>query len=316
MKKIIRFLLVIAIAASCLCVNAAAEIAPASVPANPGPFKVNNGKGETVKITMVGDENFSFNMDMKSYVVLWDSDDVLRYLMKTGNGFFLGDVVTNEFSAFTDDFVNHDTVDSGTWLKAMEYIKSLRNSIADTKKIKFDDVKTTDWFYDSVKYVVQKGIMSGTKDNCFEPDKPLTREMLAAILYNIEGQPENEGKTSFEDVKENQWYTKAIAWAEKNGIMQGRENSIFGLGESVTREQMAAVLYRYSKYKNCETAVTVTNNTFNDSGSVSEYAKEAVAWAEQNGIMTGYDNNFNPQAETSRAQSASVMARFLQRCIK
>lgn len=140
--------------------------------------------------------------------------------------------------------------------------------------------------------------------------------MLAEILYNIEGRPENDGKTTFSDVKEGQWYSKAIAWAEKNKIVSGYNNELFGLGKNITREQMAAILYRYSKYKNYDTTVTLAEGGFEDFADVSDYAKEAVLWAKENGIITGFNNYLNPKGSALRSQAASIMARFAQKFIK
>lgn len=115
--------------------------------------------------------------------------------------------------------------------------------------VAFSDVSESDWFYKGVSYVVENGMMNGVGENQFAPNAPLTREMLAVVLYNMEKQPESTGVNPFADVKADMWYTDAIVWANANGIVAGYDDSTFGLGDSITREQLAAILYRYAQMK-------------------------------------------------------------------
>lgn len=182
--------------------------------------------------------------------------------------------------------------------------------------ITFSDVKESDWFYKGVSYVVENGMMNGVGDNQFAPNAPLTREMLAVVLYNMEKQPESTGVNPFADVKADMWYTDAIVWANANGIVAGYDDSTFGLGDSITREQLAAILYRYAQLKGYDVTEKADLTGYTDSTSISSYAVEAMQWANANGIVNGMtETTLAPQGTATRAQVATMLMNFCENVV-
>lgn len=174
----------------------------------------------------------------------------------------------------------------------------------------FSDVKENDWFYDSVQYVYEKGMMVGTGANTFSPNETTTRGMVVAILHRLEGTPDAD-EVDFVDVPAGKWYANAVAWASANGIVFGYGNGLFGPDDAITREQMAAILYRYVQYKNYAAEITGDVSTFNDGSKVSTYAIEAMNWAVGFGLIVGVgDNTLVPTDGATRAQVAGIMTRF------
>jgi len=179
--------------------------------------------------------------------------------------------------------------------------------------ITFSDVKESDWFYKGVSYVVENGMMNGVGDNQFAPNAPLTREMLAVVLYNMKKQPESTGVNPFADVKADMWYTDAIVWANANGIVAGYDDSTFGLGDSITREQLATILYRYAQLKGYDVTEKTDLTGYADSTAISGYAVEAMQWANANGIVNGMtETTLAPQGTATRAQVATMLMNFCE----
>ncbi len=179
--------------------------------------------------------------------------------------------------------------------------------------ITFSDVKESDWFYKGVSYVVENSMMNGVGDNQFAPNAPLTREMLAVVLYNMEKQPESTGVNPFADVKADMWYTDAIVWANANGIVAGYDDSTFGLGDSITREQLATILYRYAQLKGYDVTEKADLTGYTDSTAISGYAVEAMQWANANGIVNGMtETTLAPQGTATRAQVATMLMNFCE----
>jgi len=175
---------------------------------------------------------------------------------------------------------------------------------------RFRDVKTTDWFYEAVEYVAQNNMMSGTAANIFSPNQTTTRGMIVTILHRMEGEPTTTG-TTFSDVAKGQWYTNAVAWASANDIVTGYGGGIFGPNDAITREQMAAILYRYAQHKGYETGASGNITSFSDGGKVSSYAVQAMKWAVGSGLISGVSNNtLSPQGGATRAQAATILMRF------
>ena len=182
--------------------------------------------------------------------------------------------------------------------------------------ITFSDVKESDWFYKGVSYVVENGMMNGVGENQFAPNAPLTREMLAVVLYNMEKQPESTGVNPFADVKADMWYTDAIVWANANGIVAGYDDSTFGLGDSITREQLAAILYRYAQMKGYDVTEKADLTGYADSAPISGYAVEAMQWANANGIVNGMTaTTLAPQGTATRAQVATMLMNFCENVV-
>lgn len=182
--------------------------------------------------------------------------------------------------------------------------------------VAFSDVSESDWFYKGVSYVVENGMMNGVGENQFAPNAPLTREMLAVVLYNMEKQPESTGVNPFADVKADMWYTDAIVWANANGIVAGYDDSTFGLGDSITREQLAAILYRYAQMKGYNVTEKADLTGYADSAAISGYAVEAMQWANANGIVNGMTaTTLAPQGTATRAQVATMLMSFCENVV-
>lgn len=182
--------------------------------------------------------------------------------------------------------------------------------------VAFSDVSESDWFYKGVSYVVENGMMNGVGENQFAPNAPLTREMLAVVLYNMEKQPESTGVNPFADVKADMWYTDAIVWANANGIVAGYDDSTFGLGDSITREQLAAILYRHAQMKGYDVTEKADLTGYADSAAISGYAVEAMQWANANGIVNGMTaTTLAPQGTATRAQVATMLMSFCENVV-
>lgn len=184
------------------------------------------------------------------------------------------------------------------------------NVFAANSNVLFTDVKETDWFYDAVGYVYKNGMMSGTGNNQFSPNVTTTRGMIVTILYRLEGSPA-VSSASFDDVAAGEYYANGVYWAAANGIVSGYGNGQFGPNDPITREQMAAILYRYAQHKEYETAVSEDVSSFTDGASVSSYAVEPMNWAVGTGLLSGVGNNMiNPTGNATRAEAATILTRY------
>ena len=174
----------------------------------------------------------------------------------------------------------------------------------------FNDVFENDWFADDVKYVVDKKLMNGTGNDMFSPNGKTTRGQAVTILYRLAGSPSASGN-SFSDIKSSDWYYKAAEWASKNGIASGYGNGKFGPNDTLNREQLATMLYRYAQFKKMNTTTSGGLSKFSDSGSVSGYALDAMSWAVSKGLISGTsDGKLTPGATATRAQLAAILHRF------
>ncbi len=179
--------------------------------------------------------------------------------------------------------------------------------------IDFEDVSKDSWYYDAVKYVVNSGLMSGTDDTLFSPGSPTSRGMLVTVLYRLEGSPAVSSDQPFSDVPSHWYYFDAIIWASSNGIIDGYGEGLFGPNDSITREQLAAIFYRYAKYKGIDISVSPAVSMFKDCDDIYSYALEPVNWAVQAGLLEGVENNLLlPKGTATRAQFATVLVRFCQ----
>lgn len=182
----------------------------------------------------------------------------------------------------------------------------------------FKDVKESDWYYESVKAASEKGLMNGISAEEFGPDGNVTRAMFVTVLYRMQNQPEVEGGAKFTDIESGSWYEKAVIWASANGIVNGVTETEFSPNANITREQMAAMVYRYAKF-NGEgfTGLWAFPLDFADAASINEYAYEALCWCTMKGIINGMgDNTLAPQGNSTRAQSAAVFIRTLDALVK
>ena len=175
----------------------------------------------------------------------------------------------------------------------------------------FADIHKNDWFYDSVKYAYENDLMKGVSNTEFAPDSDVTRAMFVTVIYRMEKEPQTAA-AAFIDIESGSYYEKAVAWANANGIVSGVSQEHFAPNESITREQMAAIIYRYAAFKGYD--ITTSGSTaYTDNSDISDYAKNAVIWAAEKSIMTGNtDGSFAPKANTTRAQAAVVFMRMLE----
>lgn len=181
----------------------------------------------------------------------------------------------------------------------------------------FGDVKSADWFYNDVKYVYEKGMMAGTAADVFAPNATTTRAMIVTILYRQEGSPAVTGTSAFVDVPAGQWYTDAVNWAAANQIVKGTSATTFAPNDSITREQMAAILYRYAQYKGYDVTKKADLSGYSDNGQVSAYAKDALAWANAAKLINGVTNTtLAPQGNATRAQVSAILHRFCDGVVK
>ena len=179
-------------------------------------------------------------------------------------------------------------------------------------KLPFTDVSTSDWFYSDVMFVYENGLFSGTDSRSFSPNASMTRAMLVTVLYRLEGEPVGTGSSSFSDVRSGSYYEKAVAWAAANGIVTGTGSTSFSPDAKVTREQLAAILYRYAQYKKLDTDAGAKLDSFSDAGNVSGYASEALSWAVSEGLINGASGRLMPKGDATRAQVAAILHRFVE----
>ena len=177
----------------------------------------------------------------------------------------------------------------------------------------FTDVKQDDWFYNDVMFVSDKKIMTGTGENEFSPHATLNRAMMITILYRISGDTSVYEKNIFNDVEKNSWYENAVKWGYENKIVSGTGETTFAPMDNLTREQLCVMLYNYTKHVGVKTEFA-TLSSFADNETVSDWARDAVAWAVQEKIITGKGNNtLAPGDSASRAEAAAVIRRYAEK---
>lgn len=176
----------------------------------------------------------------------------------------------------------------------------------------FTDVASGAWYYDAVSFVYKRGLMSGTGDNLFSPNVTTSRGMIVTILYRLDGSP-SASSAGFTDVTSGQWYTDAVNWAAANDIVAGYGNGLFGPNDTVTREQMAVILYRYAQYKGYDTSASNSLNGYTDVGGVSSWALTAMQWANAEGLINGTSSTtLSPTSGATRAEVAQILMRFCE----
>ncbi len=176
----------------------------------------------------------------------------------------------------------------------------------------FTDVKEGDWFHDAVRYVYDNGLMDGVGDGQFAPNATTNRAMVVTILHRLAGEPDVSGDVGFADVESGLWYSNAVLWAAEKGIVNGISETEFAPSGDLTREQLAAILYRYAACQGYDVSQRADLSGFGDASSISGYAQEALSWAHAQGLVLGFeDGSLRPQGTASRAQIAAVLMRFL-----
>ena len=179
---------------------------------------------------------------------------------------------------------------------------------------KFTDVSASQWYHEAVDYAVVNGLFAGTSDTAFTPNGEMTRGMLVTVLWRMAGKPEAKAAAAFRDVDADQYYAVAVAWAKENGIVAGTSDTTFSPNAKITREQMASILYRYAKLNGMDVTKTADLASFPDADKVSAYAEEALAWAVENGLVSGTLRGgkayLDPTGNATRAQVASILMRY------
>ena len=178
----------------------------------------------------------------------------------------------------------------------------------------FTDISEKDWFYGDVMFVYENGLMLGTSKTLFSPHETSMRGMMATILWRMEGSPVPKGKNSFTDVEAGKWYADAITWTAENGIFAGYGKDKFGPDNPITREQLAAIFYRYADYKGYDLTVKGDLDKFKDADKITDYAKTAMQWAVGSGLVKGKSGNLlDPQGTATRAEIAAMLHRFIEK---
>ena len=176
----------------------------------------------------------------------------------------------------------------------------------------FSDVDKETWYAEGVHWASVNGVMNGVGGGLFDPNGSISRAMLVTMLWRLEQEPETEYDMSFDDVPEDAWYTGAVRWAAANGIVDGYSPERFGPNDSVSREQLATILWRYARNKGAETALESSANlkTYMDAERISPWADEGMRWAVSRGLITGVDNErLSPETDATRAQVATILMR-------
>lgn len=199
---------------------------------------------------------------------------------------------------------------SRVWVEA---VFAASDEETDTSALPFLDIPAGAWYESAVRYVYEKHMMSGTGEAMFSPDLATTRAMIVTILYRLEGSPAASNAPAFTDVTDGQWYSSAIAWAATNNIVGGYGGGLFGPNDTITREQMAAILHRYAQYKGYDVTATADLSGYVDAGSVSTWAQGAMQWANGAGLITGNSaTTLNPLGAATRAEVATILMRFCE----
>ena len=179
------------------------------------------------------------------------------------------------------------------------------------EKLPFTDVPENAWYYDAVAYAYKNEWMNGTTGTTFAPGITTSRAMIVTILHRIEGLPSIQESSAFLDVPLDAWYADAVDWAAEHGIVEGYSDTAFGPNDPITREQMAAILYRYAQYKGYDVSAKADLNKFTDADEISNYALEALQWANAEGLINGKgDGVLDPRGQASRAEAAAILTRF------
>ena len=258
-----------------------------------GSIKVSDSKaekGDTVTITVTPDEGYELDE-----LVVYDEDGDEIDLKDKGDGKFTfempkGDVEIEVSFAATSD---------------------------ETPKADFVDVPADAWYAEAVQYVYENGMMSGTSETTFSPDLTTTRGMIVTILYRLENEPTVTGTTAFTDVAADQYYANAVAWAAQNGIVSGIDATTFAPNNAITREQMAAILYRYAQFKGYDVSAKADLSVYTDAATVGAYATDAMAWANGAQLITGTSaTTLTPAGNATRAQVATILMRFCENIAK
>ena len=261
------------------------------------------GERSSVQITLAHDGAFGFTMTLTAPLGAENAG-------YWANLYYFNES-TNKMTFETAAKINSDGTASLSFSHASQYAIVIDDHNHGVVELPFTDVSADDWFYDPVCFVYSQGLMTGTSATTFEPNTPLSRAMLVAVLHRLEGSPAASAG-DFTDVADSDWYAQAVNWAASVGVVNGFDDGTFQPNAAITREQMAAILRNYAAYKGFDVTASGSLSTFTDAASVSDWAKESVEWAVGSGLLGGYeDSTLQPQGTTTRAEVASVLQRAL-----
>ena len=214
-------------------------------------------------------------------------------------GWYTDEALTNKY-VFGSEVTNSFTL----------YAKWIAKPVEDSL---FADVKSSDWYYDAVKYANDNKLMNGVSADKFDPNGLLTRAMLVTVLYRNKGEPATNRSIPFADIDMGAYYANAVLWAQQNNIVNGTTETTFAPNDNITREQIATIIFRYAQYKGMDAITLEENLHFADSSEISEYAVSAMNWAVGSGLMKGKtDSTLNPQDNATRAEVATILQRFIE----
>ena len=245
-----------------------------------------------------------------------EKGDTITITLSPDKGYTLGKLTVTDGSGKTvstvkkSDTVYTFTMPASAVNVGVSYVKADETP----SKTGYSDVSANDWFASAVDYVTDNGMMNGTGTNTFGPKANTTRGMVVTVLYRLENEP-STAAASFTDVASGAYYANAVAWANANGIVSGYGNGKFGPNDKVTREQFAAILYRYAQYKKYDVSVGEDTNilSYDDAQSISSYAVSAIQWACGSGVLTGKTGNkLDPKGNATRAEVAAMLMRFCE----
>ena len=251
----------------------------------------------------IGEEVTIQNTDVDDYAMLlnWEVSDPE-----------IAEIVSSDDSSVTIKGLKRGdvavTASVGDFKKSVT-IHVLDKSYEDLKG-KFQDI-SGHWAEETILEAVYRGLFNGVSSDLFDPDSAITRAMFVTVLYRMEGQPAVDQKAGFTDVAEGSYYAAAVDWAAKNGIVNGVSETSFDPDAAITREQMAAILYRYAAYWELDVSAEADLSAYEDASSVSAYAQAAMQWAVANGVINGTSaTTLEPAGTATRAQAATVLVRF------
>ena len=277
------------------------------------PFSGGSSSGKTTyKVTTSAVNNGDVNASPSSA----EKGAAITITLSPDKGYKLDKLTVTDGSGKTvstvkkSDTVYTFTMPASAVKVGVSYVKATETP----SETKFNDVSANDWFASAVDYVTGKGMMNGTADNTFSPKANTTRGMVVTVLYRLENQPSTSA-ASFTDVASGAYNANAVAWANANGIVSGYGSGKFGPNDKVTREQLAAILYRYAQYKKYDVSMGEDTNilSYDDAQSISSYAIPAIQWACGAGVVTGKSGSkLDPKGNATRAEVAAMLMRFCE----
>lgn len=274
-----------------------------------------SGSSSSTTVSSGKTANGSFTISDKNA----ESGDTVKITPKADKGYVVDQVTVKDKNGGTVAVTENS---DGTFSFVMPDKKLLPVTVNVTFKQEpvtgiFTDVPADAWYAEAVKYVSENGLMSGVGDGKFAPDTITTRAMVVTVLYRIEGEPSIGAGGKFADVASGQWYSNAVEWAAANGIVDGYGNGKFGPNDTMTREQMAVVMYRYAKFKGLVSDVAADLTGYTDAGQVSSWALDAMKWANGKSLITGTSTTtLSPDGSATRAQLATILMRYCENVVK